>query len=101
MQPRDALWPSEGDTDGIIHARPTDCPMPEFSVHIADNGVSVAEAWNKRAARPSVSDEMVEAALAAWFRGSQSETDQGLHRGMRCAVEAALAQSALSSGEQR
>lgn len=52
MQPRDALWPSEGDTDGIIHASPTDCPLPEFSVGIADEGVSVAEAWNKRAALP-------------------------------------------------
>lgn len=48
MQPRHALWPSEGDTDGIIHASPTDCPMPEFSVHVADNGVSVAAAWNRR-----------------------------------------------------
>jgi hypothetical protein len=49
MQPRDALWPSEGDTDGIIHANPTDCPLPEFSIQVADEGVSVAAAWNKRA----------------------------------------------------
>jgi hypothetical protein len=50
MQPRDALWPSEGDVDGIIHANPTDCPLPEFSLHVADNCVSVTAAWNKRAA---------------------------------------------------
>ena len=49
MQPREALWPSDGDVDGIIHASPTDCPLPEFSVHVADDCVSVTAAWNKRA----------------------------------------------------
>ena|ERR1700723_2219405 len=27
---RDALWPSEGDRDAIIHAEPSDCPMQVF-----------------------------------------------------------------------
>lgn len=48
MMLRDALWPSEGDTDGILHAAPTDCPLPEFSVSTADECASVAAAWNKR-----------------------------------------------------
>jgi hypothetical protein len=60
MQPRDALWPSEGDTDGIIHASPTDCPLPEFSVHVADEGVSVAAAWNTRASLVGV-EQTIEA----------------------------------------
>jgi hypothetical protein len=50
MQRRDALWPSEGDTDAIIHAEPTDCPIEgAFSIGTADDCVSVAAAWNRRA----------------------------------------------------
>jgi hypothetical protein len=49
MMRREALWPSDGDTDGIIHACPTDCPLPEFNVGIADQCASVAAAWNHRA----------------------------------------------------
>jgi hypothetical protein len=48
VQPRDALWPSEGDTDAVIHAEPTDCPMVSFSNYTADK--SVYERWNARAA---------------------------------------------------
>ena len=43
---RAALWPSDGDTDGIIHAQPTSCPMVVF-----DNGKSdgsLIAVWNKR-----------------------------------------------------
>jgi hypothetical protein len=41
--------------------------------------------------RLAVTDKMVKAALDAWFSGSQSESDMGLERGMRAAIEAALA----------
>lgn len=37
-----------------------------------------------------VTDEMVKRALDAWFDGPQSESDMGLERGMRAAIEAAL-----------
>lgn len=56
MMLRDALWPSEGDTDGILHAAPTDCPLGEFSVQVADECVSVAAAWNKRALSPDLTE---------------------------------------------
>jgi hypothetical protein len=46
---RCALWPSEGDTDGITHANPTECPAEGFSIGTADDGVSVIAAWNRRA----------------------------------------------------
>jgi hypothetical protein len=45
---RCALWPSEGDTDGITHANPTECPAEGFSIGTADDGVSVTAAWNRR-----------------------------------------------------
>ena len=48
MQIREALWPSEGDTDGIIHAAPSACPLPEFNTGTADNCATVAAAWNLR-----------------------------------------------------
>lgn len=38
----------------------------------------------------TVTDEMVDAALNAWFASPPSETDQGLERSMRAALEAAL-----------
>lgn len=37
-----------------------------------------------------VTDEMVNAALDAWFASPPSETDQGLERSMRAALEAAI-----------
>ena len=52
MQHRYALWPTEGDRDAIIHNVPggTSCPIEgAFSIDTFDNGVSVAEAWNRRA----------------------------------------------------
>jgi len=47
MMLRGALWPSEGDTDAVIHAEPTDCPMYDFCDGTADG--SIAEKWNRRA----------------------------------------------------
>lgn len=48
MMFRQALWPSEGDTDSVIHAdaNPLNCPLPDFSNDTAD--LSVIEAWNTR-----------------------------------------------------
>lgn len=58
MQPRHALWPSDGDTDAVIHAEPTECGLAGgFSIGTADNGVSVAAAWNCRAAPPVVPEK--------------------------------------------
>ena len=37
-----------------------------------------------------VTVEMIDAALNAWFASPPSETDQGLERSMRAALEAAL-----------
>jgi hypothetical protein len=51
MRPRWALWPSDGDVDGIMHAAPTDdCWQGEFTINTADK--SVVDAWNRRAAPP-------------------------------------------------
>lgn len=47
---RHALWPSDGDTDSVIHAQGSTCGMGCFSIGTADQGVSVAAAWNARAA---------------------------------------------------
>ncbi len=48
VQHRFALDISDGGTDDIIHAKPTDCGMQYFSVGSADRGVTVAAAWNQR-----------------------------------------------------
>lgn len=58
MMERHALWPSEGDTDSIIHAQPTDCPLTDFGLGTADEGVSVCAAWNRRS--PDAVGELVE-----------------------------------------
>jgi len=46
MMLRSALWPSEGDTDSIIHAEPTECPMYDFCDGTADG--SIVGRWNSR-----------------------------------------------------
>lgn len=63
MQLRYALWPSEGDTDAVIHNVPggTDCPIEgAFTIGTADGGVSVAEAWNRRPAPSPEAGDLVE-----------------------------------------
>lgn len=47
VQPRDALWPSDGDSDAVIHASPSVCPLLVFSNDTADKSVYVL--WNRRA----------------------------------------------------
>lgn len=37
-----------------------------------------------------ITEEMIDRALNAWFASPPSETDQGLERSMRAALEAAL-----------
>ncbi len=46
MQFRAALWPSEGDRDGIIHAAPTHCPLGQFEDGTFDE--SIIKKWNTR-----------------------------------------------------
>lgn len=46
---RQALWPAEGDSDAVIHAASTDCPMAVFNNDTADQ--SIIERWNTRAER--------------------------------------------------
>lgn len=43
---RKALWPSEGNFDGVIHAAPGECGLVEFSTGTIDE--SVIAAWNTR-----------------------------------------------------
>ena len=47
MQFRKALWPSDGCTDAVIHAEPSDCGMHGFDIGTTDE--SVIGAWNRRA----------------------------------------------------
>lgn len=55
MMFRKALWPSDGDTDAIIHAFNTNgarfCGMDVFTTYTADE--SIIELWNRRAPAPS------------------------------------------------
>jgi hypothetical protein len=52
VQRRDALWPSEGDRDGVIHVAVTDCPMRDFSDGTFSG--SLYDRWNRRAAKAVV-----------------------------------------------
>jgi hypothetical protein len=54
MQFRKALWPSEGDTDAVIHAEPTVCGLTDFSLGNWDE--TVLAAWNRRATPEAPSD---------------------------------------------
>lgn len=60
MQCRAALFVSDGCTDAIIHAEPTDCGLVQFDIGATDGGVSTIAAWNRRATDPAVA-ELVEA----------------------------------------
>lgn len=50
--------------------------------------------------REAITEEMIERALSAWFASPPSETDQGLARSMRAALNAALSTTA-QSGDQK
>lgn len=60
VQHRFALHVSDGNTDDIIHAAPTDCGLQFFSVGSADHGATVAAAWNTRKHDPSPLVEALE-----------------------------------------
>ena len=60
MQYRAALFVSDGCTDAVIHAEPTDCGLVQFDIGATDGGVSTIAAWNRRATDPAVA-ELVEA----------------------------------------
>jgi len=61
MMFRKALWPSDGNTDAIIHAGPSVCGLAAFDVGTADE--SVIPIWNRRA--PSPRDQACSAMLGA------------------------------------
>lgn len=48
MQYRAALFASDGCTDAVIHAEPTDCGLVQFDIGATDGGVSTIAAWNRR-----------------------------------------------------
>ncbi len=66
MQFRKALWPSDGNTDAIIHAQPAECPLSDFSNATIDESI-IAE-WNTRAlATPTQCEGQAPVAwLVAW-----------------------------------
>ena len=109
MQHRYALWPTEGDRDAIIHNVPggTSCPIEgAFSIDTFDNGVSVAEAWNRRAS-PSpaggvqgVTGEMAERFLRAWLGWLPDASIAGHSQLPRAfaALKAALSSQAQTTG---
>jgi hypothetical protein len=46
VQFRKALWPSDGCTDAIIHAEPSECGLTQFDIGTTDE--RVIGAWNRR-----------------------------------------------------
>jgi hypothetical protein len=50
VQPRHCLHREDGGSDAVIHVNPAHCGTGDFSIDTADHGVSVAAAWNRRAA---------------------------------------------------
>lgn len=56
VMPRHALWPSDGDTDAVIHVAATECGAAQFSIGTADEGKSVAAAWNTRTPTPDAKE---------------------------------------------
>jgi len=66
MMLRGALWPSEGDTDAVIHAEPTECPMYDFCDGTADG--SIVERWNTRPA-PAATDTGLETVGGEYLDG--------------------------------
>lgn len=73
MMFRKALWPSDGNTDAIIHAGPSVCGLAAFDVGTADE--SVIPIWNRRAPSPrdqACSAMLGSAAVAAPFENEQT-----------------------------
>jgi len=64
MMFRKALWPSDGCTDAVIHAEPTDCGMVVFDTGTTDE--SVIAAWNTRKSE-ALADDAVERAAEDWM----------------------------------
>jgi hypothetical protein len=81
VQFRKALWPSDGDYDGIIHVEITACPMSDFSNGTADG--SVIASWNNRAALSAprvepVAEKIIEQADTLDGRISQTVVVDGI-----------------------
>lgn len=104
MMERWALWPSDGDSDAIIHDQPTNCPMSGFSNGTADK--SIVERWNRRADgwKPKVTDAAIEAAANVFSahglhislpsEGDMDDLERERYDGLRLALEAAFAAEA-------
>jgi hypothetical protein len=60
VQPRWALWISDGCIDSIIHAEPTDCPMQVFEDGSTDK--SIVAKWNARSSQAKDDAHAVEIA---------------------------------------
>lgn len=106
---RGALWPSEGDRDAIIHAVPTDCPLPQFSNDTFDG--SIVEVWNRRAinsAMPPDVARLVDAAirsadyiserLVAGKRPTISDTEDLRNHVRKLATALRLSAASLTGG---
>ena len=95
MQYRAALFVSDGCTDAVIHAEPTDCGLVQFDIGATDGGVSTIAAWNRRATDPAVA-ELVAAlgAILADIRVFDCDhlhhTKKDLHKAGPCPVEIRL-----------
>ena len=73
--------PVENETPG---------PCPRCGATVSGNDIVNGICQAPKLDAIVISDKMVDAALTAWFASPPSETDQGLERSMRAALEAAL-----------
>lgn len=58
VQFRKALWPSDGCTDAIFHADPSECGLMDFSTGTTDE--SVLAEWNRRASSPDAATVVIQ-----------------------------------------
>lgn len=73
MMFRKALWPSDGNTDDIIHASPSTCGLMGFSTGTTDE--SVISAWNTRAQSAPAPDDVREAVARGLYNHEWSRLD--------------------------
>src|SRR5215469_16470440 len=106
VMPRDALWPSDGDSDQVIHTKPTDCPLQQFFDGSFDK--SLYARWNDRAkaegAPPAANDlinalKAVDAFLPEWIEINGDRIVGGDLYDLRNAIARALT-AARAEGER-
>jgi len=102
MQFRKALWPSDGNTDAIIHDSATDCPLVEFEDGTIDE--SIIARWNAAldtfaAARVKAAvEEEREECLAALK--AHRKTYEGTARGLRATIDSCIVAIMRARGEK-